>query len=147
MIELQRAVARQHLEQRFRAAIDSDVSGLAVQTCLERGWTTPDGTPAHLYCLGSHPAITQLVFEGLRREWTGVVYIYDGLGQAPGRYTEAKLRLTLALARSGDEVTPEVETALLRAHAAVNELWRVWAGFEATTRDELAPAVTEFEIS
>ncbi|WP_161881121.1 hypothetical protein [Deinococcus alpinitundrae] len=138
------SAARQHIESRFRAAIDRDISGVAADECLMRGLITPEGTPAARLCLGSHPAVSDLLFRQLALDWDAVVYVYDGTRGEQSRYLKAKLDLTVALAASGDELTPAVEQHLDAAHRALEKLWRVWAGYQATTTDDLARAVDEF---
>ncbi|GAA4017176.1 hypothetical protein GCM10022631_32220 [Deinococcus rubellus] len=136
--------ARQHIESRFRAAIDRDISGVAADECLRRELMTPDGTPAARLCLGSHPAVADLLFRRLAFDWDTVVYVYDGTRGEQSRYLKAKLDLTVALAESGDELTAAVEHRLDAAHQALEQLWRAWAGYQATTTDDLAQAVDEF---
>lgn len=137
--------ARAFIQSRFRESVDRDVSGLAAQHCQERGLHTPDGTPAQMLCQGSHEAVTGLLWQTFVPDWAAVVYVYDGTRREQTRYLEAKLRLTLALAAAGDEATPAVQTALEAARRALENLWPVWAGYQATTTDALAHAVTEFE--
>lgn len=136
--------ARTVIQARFRESVDRDVSGLAAQYCQERGLHTPGGTPAHLLCPGSHEAVTGLLWQTFVSDWSAVVYVYDGTRREQTRYLEAKLRLTLALAAAGDEATPAVGAALEAARDALQKLWLVWAGYQATTTDALAHAVTEF---
>ncbi|GAA5512954.1 hypothetical protein Dcar01_01678 [Deinococcus carri] len=145
MSRASRDSARAVIQARFRESVDRDVSGLAAQLCQERGLSTPDGTPAQTLCLGSHAAVTRLVWEHLRPDWEEVVYVYDGTRGEQARYLNAKLHLTVTLAAAGDEQTPGVEAALLAAQRALHALWLVWAGYQATTTDALAHAVTEFE--
>ena len=137
--------ARHHIESRFRAAIDRDISGLAADECLRRDLITPDGWPAAQLCLGSHPAVSDLLFRRLRRDWPSVVYVYDGLRGEQSRYLKAKLDLTVALAESGDELTEAVQHQLDEAGRVLERLWQVWAGYQATTTDDLATAVEEQE--
>ncbi|WP_293914069.1 hypothetical protein [Deinococcus sp.] len=138
-----REAARQHIESRFRAAIDRDISGLAADECQMRALITPDGLPAARLCLGSHSAVADLLFRPFRCDWEEVVYVYDGTRGEQSRYLKAKLDLTIALAESGDRLTPLVETSLDAAHAALEALWLVWAGYQATTTDDLAQALDE----
>ena len=140
-----REAARHHIESRFRAAVDRDISGLAADECQMRGLLTPDGTPAARLCLGSHNAVADLLFRPLRSDWQQVVYVYDGTRGEQSRYLKAKLDLTVALAGSGDTLTFDVEAKLDAAHRALEQLWLVWAGYQATTTDDLAQAVDEFE--
>lgn len=133
------------IQARFQDSVDRDVSGLAAQVCQERGLRAPDGTPAHLLCPGSHPAVTRLLWQDFRPGWEEVVYVYDGARGEQTRYLNAKLHLTVALAAAGDEWTPGVRAALTAAQRALQGLWQVWAGHQATTTDALAHAVTEFE--
>ncbi|MDB5045762.1 MAG: hypothetical protein JWQ08_1812 [Deinococcus sp.] len=136
--------ARSVIQARFRANVDSDVSGLAAQHCFERQMLTPDGLPAAQLCIGSHEAVTHLIWQSFAPAWEGVVYIYDGYRTEQNRYLHAKLHLTLALAAAGDEATPGVKAALMAAERALYTLWLAWAGHQATTTDALARAVTEF---
>ncbi|AWN23785.1 hypothetical protein DKM44_11575 [Deinococcus irradiatisoli] len=138
------AAARHHIESRFRAAVDRDVSGVAAEECQRRGLITPEGTPAERLCLGSHPALADLLFRRLSYDWSRVVYVYDGTRREQALYLKAKLDLTVALAGSGDELTPEVEQRLQTALGALERLWQVWAGYQATTTDDLSLAVDEF---
>jgi hypothetical protein len=140
-----REAARHQIENRFRAAVDRDISGLAADECQMRGLSTPEGTPAARLCLGSHSAVADLLFRPLRCDWQDVVYVYDGTRGEQSRYLKAKLDLTIALAESGDSLTPFVEIKLEAAHRALEQLWLVWAGYQATTTDDLAQAVEEFE--
>ncbi|TSA86465.1 hypothetical protein FNU79_07400 [Deinococcus detaillensis] len=135
--------ARHHIASRFRAATDRDISGLAADECLRRGLVAPDGTPAARLCLGSHSAVSDLLFRRLRFGWEEVVYVYDGTRGEQAKYLKAKLDLTVALADSGDELTPEVEQRLAQAVAALEQLWQSWAGYQATTTDDLARALDE----
>ena len=145
MSKASRDAARAVIQARFRDSVDRDVSGLAAQLCEERRLLAPDGTPAAALCLGSHPGVTQLLWAEFQPNWANVVYVYDGTRTEQTRYLNAKLHLTVALAAAGDEATPGVQAALLEAHRALHALWRVWAGYQATTTDALAHAVTEFE--
>ncbi|WP_420596228.1 hypothetical protein [Deinococcus sp.] len=135
--------ARHHIESRFRAAVDRDISGLATDECLRRDLITPDGWPAARLCLGSHSAVSDLLFRRLRHNWPSVVYVYDGLRGEQSRYLKAKLDLTVALAESGDELTEAVQHQLDEAGRVLERLWQVWAGYQATTTDDLAEAVEE----
>lgn len=137
--------ARSALQARFRDNVDRDVSGLAAQHCRERGLYAPDGTPTEALCQGSHPGVSDLIWRGFRPGWEEVVYVYDSTRREHTRYLNAKLHLTVTLAVAGDERTPGVEAALLAARQALGALWIVWAGYQATTTDALAQAVTEFE--
>ncbi|SMB93470.1 hypothetical protein [Deinococcus hopiensis] len=145
MSQAARDSARCAIEARFQDNVDRDISGLAAQGCRERGLIAPDGTPAHRLCPGSHAGVTRLIWREFTPDWREVVYVYDGTRTEQTRYLNAKLHLTVALAAAGDEPTPEVRAALLAAHEALHALWRVWAGYQATTTDALAAAVTEFE--
>ena len=140
-----REAARHQIESRFRAAIDRDISGLAADECQMRGLSTPEGTSAARLCLGSNSAVADLLFRQLRCDWQQVVYIYDGTRGEQSRYLKAKLDLTIALAESGDTLTPFVDARLEAAHRALEQLWLVWAGYQATTTDDLAQALNEFE--
>jgi hypothetical protein len=137
--------ARTVIQARFQESVDRDVSGLAAQHCQERALYAPDGTPAQVLCHGSHEGVTGLIWQTFVPDWAAVVYVYDGIRAEQTRYLDAKLRLTLALAAAGDEATPAVQTALEAARRALEKLWTVWAGYQATTTDALAHAVTEFE--
>ena len=145
MSQAARDSARCAIEARFQDAVDRDISGLAAQGCRERGLTAPDGTPAEHLCLGSHAGVTRLIWRDFTPDWREVVYVYDGTRGEQTRYLNAKLHLTIRLAAAGDEPTPEVRAALLDVRAALYALWRAWAGYQATTTDALAQAVTEFE--
>lgn len=145
MSKASRDSARAVIQARFRDSVDRDVSGLAAAHCQERGLHAPEGTPAQALCLGSHPAITHLIWEDFRPGWEEVVYVYDGTRAEQTRYLNAKLHLTVTLAAAGDEATPGVRAALLAAQHALHALWLAWAGYQATTTDALARAVTEFE--
>lgn len=140
-----RDAARADILSRFLPSVDRDVSGLAAAHCEERSLTAPGGFPAATLCLGSHAAVTRLIWETFVPGWDDVVYVYDGTRSEQTRYLGAKLHLTVALAASGDEPTPGVQAALEAARRALAELWRVWAGYQATTTDALSLAVTEFE--
>ena len=129
---------------RFRAAVDRDISGVAADECARRGLLTPGGTPAARLCLGSHPAVTDLIFRRLVHDWQEVVYVYDSTRGEQTRYLKAKLDLTVALAGSDDCLTDAVEQRLNEAVAALERLWRAWAGYQATTTDDLARALDEF---
>ncbi|EYB69822.1 hypothetical protein DEIPH_ctg001orf0035 [Deinococcus phoenicis] len=118
---------------------------MAAQHCQERRLSAPDGTPAHTLCLGSHEAVTRLIWDTFEPGWADVVYVYDGHRTEQTRYLSAKLHLTVALAAAGDELTPGVSAALTGARRALDALWLAWAGYQATTTDALAHAVTEFE--
>lgn len=137
--------ARAVIQARFRESVDRDVSGLAAAQCQEGELCAPDGTPAHILCLGSHPGVTGLIWEDFRPVWEEVVYVYDGTRTELTRYLNAKLHLTVTLAAAGHEATPGVQAALLAAQQALHALWIVWAGYQATTTDALARAVSEFE--
>ncbi|WP_216328687.1 hypothetical protein [Deinococcus aestuarii] len=137
--------ARSVIQARFQDAVDRDVSGLAARYCQEQDLQTPEGFPAERLCIGSHPAVTRLVWQDFSPSWEEVVYVYDGTGAEQARYLNAKLSLTVLLAAAGDEPTPEVQAALGRAEHALYALWLAWAGYQATTTDALAFAVTEFE--
>ncbi|GAA5532676.1 hypothetical protein [Deinococcus aluminii] len=145
MSKASRDSARAVIQARFRDSVDRDVSGLAAQSCQERGLLAPDGTPAQALCLGSHPPVTHLIWAGFQPDWAEVVYVYDGSRTEQTRYLNAKLHLTVTLAAAGDEATPGVRAALLEAQRALHTLWLAWAGYQATTTDALAHAVTEFE--
>lgn len=145
MSKASRDAARAVIQARFRDGVDRDVSGLAAQLCEERQMLTSDGDAAAPLCLGSHPGVTHLLWAGFQPEWEEVVYVYDGTRTEQTRYLNAKLHLTVALAAAGNEATPGVQTALLEARRALRALWLVWAGYQATTTDALAQAVTEFE--
>lgn len=135
--------ARHHIVSRFQASADRDISGVAADECLRRSLFAPDGTPAARLCLGSHSAVSDLLFRRLRFDWEEVVYIYDGTRGEQARYLKAKLDLTVALAVSGDELTAEVEQRLTEAVKALEILWQSWAGYQATTTDDLARALNE----
>jgi len=137
--------ARSALQARFQGNVDRDVSGLAAQHCRERDLYAPDGTPAEALCRGSHPGVTDLIWRGFRPGWEEVVYVYDSTRREHTRYLNAKLHLTVTLAAAGDELTPGVQAALIAAQQALQALWVTWAGYQATTTDALAQAVTEFE--
>lgn len=137
--------ARTVIQARFQESVDRDLSGLAAKHCQERGLHTPDGTPAQVLCHGSHAGVTGLLWQTFVPDWSTVVYVYDGTRREQTLYLDAKLRLTLALAAAGDEATPAVQAALEAARRALENLWTVWAGYQATTTDALAHAVTEFE--
>lgn len=145
MLRDARDSARALIQARFRESVDRDVSGLATQQCQERGLHAPDGTPAQALCRGSHEAVTGLIWQDFVPGWGTVVYVYDGTRGEQTRYLEAKLHLTVALAAAGDEATPAVRAALEAARRALEDLWIAWAGYQATTTDALAHAVTEFE--
>ena len=138
--------ARHHIESRFRTAVDRDISGVAADECLRRCLSAPDGTPAARLCLGSHPAVSDLLFRRLTHDWSRVVYVYDSTRREQTRFLKAKLDLTVSLAASGDTLTPEVEQRLDDAVNALHQLWLGWAGYQATTTDDLARAVDEFEL-
>ncbi|MEF2279986.1 hypothetical protein V3W47_16965 [Deinococcus sp. YIM 134068] len=137
--------ARSVIQARFQEAVDRDVSGLATRLCQERGLRTPEGVPAEYLCIGSHEAVTRLIWQSFHPGWDEVVYVYDGLRGEQSRYLNAKLHLTVTLAAAEDEPTPSVQTALLNVSHALHTLWLAWAGHQATTTDALAYAVTEFE--
>ncbi|WP_102125322.1 hypothetical protein [Deinococcus planocerae] len=137
--------ARSVIQARFQDAVDRDVSGLATRYCQEHDLQTPEGLPAEYLCLGSHAAVTRLIWQDFAPNWEEVVYVYDGTRGEQTRYLNAKLHLTVTLAAAGDEPTPEVQAALGRAEHALYALWLAWAGYQATTTDALASAVTEFE--
>ncbi|BDP41565.1 hypothetical protein DAETH_15340 [Deinococcus aetherius] len=137
--------ARSVIQARFQDAVDRDVSGLAARYCQEQGLRTPEGFPAEHLCIGSHAAVTRLIWQDFSPGWEEVVYVYDGTRSEQARYLNAKLNLTVTLAAAGDEPTPEVQAALRRAEHTLHALWLAWAGYQATTTDALAHAVTEFE--
>lgn len=137
--------ARSVIQARFQDAVDRDVSGLAARLCQEQELRTPEGLPAERLCIGSHPAITHLIWQSFHPGWDEVVYVYDGSRGEQALYLNTKLNLTVTLAAAGDELTPEVQAALLRTSHALHALWLAWAGYQATTTDALAHAVTEFE--
>lgn len=145
MSKAARDSARVVIQARFQESVDRDVSGLAAQQCQERDLRAPDGTPAQLLCLGSHPGVTRLLWRDFLPGWDEVVYVYDGTRSEQARYLGAKLHLTVALAAAGDEATPGVQAALSHARQTLQALWLAWAGYQATTTDALAHAVTEFE--
>lgn len=145
MSKAARDSARAVIQARFRESVDRDISGLAVQHCQEQHLCAPDGTPAAHLCLGSHEAVTRLIWSGFQPVWDEVVYVYDGTRSEQARYLSAKLHLTVTLAVAGDELTPGVQAALNAAQQALYTLWLSWAGYQATTTDALAHAVTEFE--
>ena len=82
--------ARQHIESRFRAAVDRDISGVAADECLRRGLLAPDGRPAARLCLGSHLAVSDLLFRRLGHPWEGVVYVYDSTRREQTRFSEGQ---------------------------------------------------------
>lgn len=139
--------ARHHIESRFRAAVDRDLSGLAADECHACQLLTPSGQPAALLCLGSHGAVSDLLFQHFNRRfhynWQNVVYVYDSTRREQTRYLRAKLELIMALAESDDEFTASVEQRLEAAVSALIELWHSWAGYQATTTDDLAKALDE----
>ncbi|WP_034384023.1 hypothetical protein [Deinococcus sp. YIM 77859] len=145
MSKAARDSARAVIQARFQESVDRDISGLAAQHCQEQQWRAPDGTPAAQLCRGSHEAVTRLIWRDFEPVWDEVVYVYDGTRGEQARYLSAKLHLTVTLAAAGDELTPGVQAALIAARQALHALWLVWAGYQATTTDALAHAVTEFE--
>ena len=126
------------IEARFRRTVDRDVELVARHTCREGGEDL-----AAERCLGSDSTISDLLWSHFSFDWSAVTYVYDGTYGHSSRFVWAKVYLTVAWARAGGQLTPEVVEALSEARRRLRELWVEWAGFQATTSDDLALAVNE----
>lgn len=129
--------ARRAIEATFRDTVDRDVELIAEQECRERGLSA--GTAL---CRASDGVISDMLWSRFGAfDWSGVAYVYDGTYSQSSRFLWAKVDLTVAWAAAGGRITPEVEVALLRAVSRLRHLWTEWAGWKATTTDDLALAV------
>lgn len=129
--------ARRAIEGAFRDTADRDVELIAEQECRERGL----GERAH-DCLGSDGLISDMIWSRFGAfDWTGVAYVYDGTYGQSSRFLWAKVDLTFAWVAANGQVTPDVEIALLRVVSRLRHLWTEWAGWKATTTDDLALAL------
>lgn len=144
MSDALREAARRHIESRFRAGVERDVAWAAAVQCEQAGLRTPDGLDAAALC-ADHADLTGLIWSHFSPDWQDVVYVYDGTQGEGGRYLQLKAAAVAAYAQAGARFTPAVRAAALQAAWALRDLWTAWAGYQATTTDDLAHAVGEFE--
>lgn len=142
----QRETARRHIEGLFRASVDRDMTGAATLRCQRHDLRAVTGQPAEDGCAGADAVVSGLLWSAFMPCWDEVVYEYDGTHGEATRYLACKTLALVEYAQSGGRVTPRVSDAAAHAGRELAALWRVWAGYMATTRDELAHAVDEFEV-
>ncbi|AFZ65979.1 hypothetical protein [Deinococcus peraridilitoris] len=131
--------ARRAIEAAFRETAERDIELIAEQECRERGIDE-----AAKRCRSSDALISDMIWSRFGEfDWLDVAYVYDGTYGHSSRFLWAKVDLTVAWAMAEGQLTPEVEAALLRAVKRLRDLWIEWAGWKATTSDDLAVALRE----
>ena len=141
-----RIEARRHIENLFRTTVDRDMTQAAAARCDRHDLRAVGGYHAAPLCAGSHEVVSELVWAPFLPNWDEVVYVYDGTGGEATRFLACKTLVVVEYALSGGHLTPRVRDAATYATRELHTLWRVWAGYMATTRDDLAAAVSEFEV-
>lgn len=142
----EREAARRQIEGLFRTRMDRDMTEAARQRCQRHDLRAMNGQAAEDCCMGADAAVSELIWTAFLPRWDGVVYEYDGTHGEATRFLACKTLALTEYAQSGGRVTPRVRDAAAHAGRELAALWRVWAGYMATTSDELAPAVDEFEV-
>lgn len=146
MSSSQRTEARASIEGLFRATVDRDMTQAAAARCNRHDLRAVGGYHAAPFCGGSHEVVSELIWAPFLPSWDEVVYVYDGTGGEATRFLACKTLVAVEYALSGGHVTPRVRDAASYATRELQSLWRIWAGYMATTTDALAAAVSEFEV-
>lgn len=131
--------ARQQIEADFRKTVDRDVEVVAEEECRKRGMHALANA-----CGRSDGVISDMIWSRFGAfDWDGVAYVYDGTYGHASRYLWAKVELTLAWVSARGHFTKDIEEKLDLAVTQLRLLWREWAGWKATTSDDLASALSE----
>jgi hypothetical protein len=130
------ALARQRLEQKFKATIDRDVSLVASDYCNAEGLVE-----ASTLCLNSHEAISTQLWSRFVFDWSKVRENPGGTSGRMSAFVDAKLETTIAWAVATGRKTLEVRTAENATLEALQLLWLEWAGYMVTTSDKFAAAL------